>query len=283
MWFSKKTNAQVNRVRRRRETRRSPVYTLHAKASGRGNDGLHKAGTIALVAVAVAGVVWVAALGVKHIRAWMFTGNEHFVVRTIESASSGRLTTAHLKEYGGFSEGVNLFELDISAIKQRLEDVPLIRDVSIQRKLPSTLVVRVNERVPVARVPHGTGGFFFSVDRDGVVIGLAGSQLMHLPVVKGFRDRGISPGTSMGDAGASDALMLIGLLDDAPTGDNVRVTTIDVGNPDYLDLLLDSGIKVLLPRNVSRAKLEDLRTILREAGNRYKFFDLTLDRNIPAS
>lgn len=283
MWFSKKSNAGINRVRRRRETRKRAVFTLHAKASGRNRDSMHKAGTVALVAIAVGGAVWLVALGVKHLRESLFAGNEHFVLRTIETTSSGRLTAAHLREYGGFSEGANLFDLDIAAIKKRLEDVPLIRDVTIQRRLPSTLVVRVNERVPVARIAPGTGGFFFSVDRDSMVIGLAGSQLMHLPVVKGFRDRGISPGTSLSDTGASDALQLLTLLDESPAGDNIRLTTIDVSNPDYLDLSLESGIKVLLPRQVSRAKLEDLRLILREAGNKYKFFDLTLERNIPAS
>lgn len=282
MWLFTDKKKNSNRIRRRREPRR-PVYTLQAKAAGRRAENLHKAGVVILLLVAVGGLGWLAFTGVSQIRHTLFNNNQHFVVRHIETSSTGRLTAAHLKEYGGFSEGVNLFELDIGMIKKRLEDVPVIRDVEVQRRLPSTLVVRVNERVPLARIPHGQAGFFFSVDREGRVLGLAGSQFKNLPLVTGISDRGISPGSTLRDTAAVDALHLIRLIDAAPGRDILRLALIDVSNPEYLDVALESGIKVLMPRHVARTKLDDLVVILREAGGRHKFYDLTLDRNIPAT
>lgn len=283
MWFSSKEKNNNNRIKRRRDITRSPVYTLHARASDRRNQGMHKAGIIALSIVALGGLVWVVVQGWNLAKQKLFSRNEIFIIQTIEASSTGKLTAAHLKEYGGFFEGVNLFDIDLNAIRKRLEDVPVIRDAEVQRRLPSTLYVRVSERVPLARIPQGQAGFFFSIDRDGKVLGLAGSQFQHLPVITGFSDKGISPGSSVTDNKALDALNLVHMLDASPAQDVVRLKRIDVGNPDYLDCVLDSGVKVLMPRNVSEKKIEDLVTVLRESGGRHTSFDLTLEGRIPAT
>lgn len=283
MWiFSKKSNAS-NRLNKRAQARRSPVYTVHARASGRRNDSMHMAGAIALLIIAAGGVVWLLMAGTSSLRRVLFVQNEQFVIRNIETASSGRLTKDHIKEFGGFYEGLNLFELDLRAVRKKLMDVPTIKSAEVQRKLPSTLVVKVSERIPLARVSPGQVGFFFSIDRDAHVLGLAGQTLKHLPVITGFSDRGVAPGSVLNDAALTDALGLLALLDEAQLSQDIKVSSVSVSNPEYLDVSLDAGVKVLMPRQVSRTKLEDLALILRQSGGRQKVFDLTLDRNIPAT
>lgn len=282
MWFSSKEKVNANRIKGR-ALRRSPVYTMHARSPSRRHEGMHKAGVIALSLVAIGGAVWLVAEGLSVARQKLFSHNETFVIQHIEASSTGKLTANHLKEYGGFFEGVNLFDLDLNAVRKRLEEVPVIRDVEIQRRLPSTLYVRVSERVPLARVPQGQAGFFFSIDQDGKVLGLAGTQFQHLPVITGFSDKGLTPGSSVQDQRASDALKFVHMLDASPAQDTVRLKRIDVSNPDYLDCMLDSGVKVFLPRAVSEKKIEDLVTVLQQSGGRHTFFDLTLDGRIPAT
>ncbi len=287
MWFFSGKKDAANRYKRRppaRPARRStPAHTVYARAAERRNSQLHKAGAVALMLAALAGAGWALLQGGAMMHRWLFSGNEQFVIRRVDVATSGRLTAEHVKEYGGFREGGNLFDLDINAVRKRLEEVPVIRDVEVQRRLPSTLVVRVNERVPLARIAHGQAGFFFAVDRDGHVLGLAGPMMRSLPVITGFSDRGVTPGSVLGDTVAADALRLIALCDSSPLGEVIRMQSIDVGNPDYLNVALDNGVKVFMPRHASRAKLEDLAAILREAGGRRSFIDLTLDRNIPTT
>jgi hypothetical protein len=281
MWFGSTKRKNINRVRRRREYHK-PVYTLQARASGQRQERMHKVMAVALLLVAIGGVIWLLGQGVMSVRRALFVSNEHFTIREIQAESTGQLTPGHIKEYSGINEGENLFALNLSGVRERLEVVPTIRKVSIQRVLPSKLVLRVDERIPLARVPQGDSGFFFSVDEDSHVLGLAGSKLRDLPVIRGFSDRGITPGSVMRDAGAADALHLIGMLEASPAGEIIQIDAIDVSKADYLDVALGNGVKVLMPRHISRSKLNDLVMILRESGGRLSFIDLTMDRNIPA-
>ncbi|HMP90337.1 MAG TPA: FtsQ-type POTRA domain-containing protein [Kiritimatiellia bacterium] len=283
MWFLPKKNNRRGNYNRVVLNRRSPVYTVHARAAERRSELMHKVGAVALAVVALSGVSWAIAAGGGQIRQWLFTQNTQFIIKNVEISSNGRLTGDHIKEFAGVIEGQNLFDIDILQVRKKLEEGPLIKKAEVQRRLPGTLVLRVSERIPLARIAHGQAGFFFSVDRDGHVLGLAGRQLAAMPLVTGFSDRGLSPGSVLRDGGAIDALNVISMCDAAPISQAIRISVIDVSNPDYLNLTLDSGTRVLLPRNPPRSKLEDLVLFLREAGGRKTFFDLTVDRNIPAT
>jgi len=283
MFSSKKNDDRRNVYKRPRQGQRSPVYLLHAKTSDKRSEAMHKAGAVILLVAAVGGMVWVAVAGSTQIRQWLFARNDRFTIKNMDVSTSGRLSKEHITEFGGVTEGQNLFDIDIDSIRKKIEEGPLVESAEVQRRLPETLVIRVSERTPLARIAHGQAGFYFTVDRRGHVLGLASSKMATMPVVKGFSDRGISPGSVLRDGGAIDALNVINMCDDSPISQVVHIVSIDVSHPDYLELSIEGSIKVLLPRNPPRSKLEDLVIYLREAGGRISFIDLTLDRNIPAT
>jgi cell division protein FtsQ len=281
MFSRKKTSNKSNR--RRNSTGRSPVYTVHARAADRRSETMHKTGAILLLVAAVVALAVGAVSGGRAVYRWLFAENPRFLVRQLDLTSTGRLTAAHIKEFGGLAEGQNLFALDIQEVRRKLEQGPLIKGADVQRQLPDTLVVRVQERQPLARIAQEAADFYFSVDLDGHVLGLAGRTQTVLPVVRGFSDRGVTPGSVIHDGGALDALQVIALCDGSPLGQVVDIDTIDVSQGELLDLTLRNGVRVWLPRNPSRAKLEDLVVFLRETGGRVRFIDLTMNRNIPAT
>jgi cell division protein FtsQ len=284
MIFSPKKKEEGNRYTRKKTIPRAPVYTMHAKAANQRSESMHKVGAILLMLVAVGGVAWVLLAGAGKVRQWLFVQNDMFIIENIEISSTGTLSAGHIREFGGVGEGQNLFSLDIAAVRKKLEDGPLIKSAEVQRQLPATLSISVRERMPLARIANGSeDGFFFSVDIDGHVLGLAGRKMAAVPIIKGLRDRGLTPGSELTDIGAKDALQVIGMCDGTPLGQIIRITTVDVSQPDYLDLSLENGVKVLLPRNTPRSKLEDLVVYLRESAGRINFIDLTLDRNVPAT
>lgn len=283
MLFASKKKEQQNRYNRRKTLPRSPVYTMHAKAASQRNESMHKVGAVLLLVVALGGATWLMIAGAGRIHEWLFVDNDQFLIGQVDISSTGTLSSDHIREFAGLSEGQNLFAVDIDAVRQRLEAGPLIKQAEVTRQLPDTLAVRVQERIPLARIPQAQAGFFFAVDVDGKVLGLAGRKLSTMPVVKGFRDRGLTPGDFLRDGGAIDALQVIGMCDGTPLGQVIQITTIDVGHPDYLELALANGVKVLLPHNPPRSKLEDLVVYLRESNGRLNFIDLTLDRNVPAT
>jgi len=281
MWFFSKKRDAANRVNRRPPARRSPVYTVHARAAGRRNENMHMAGAIALMLIAGGGVIWLLMIGVSSLRQTLFAQNELFVIRKIETITSGRLTKEQIEEFGDFATGRNLFDVDLKRSRRKLMDVPYIKSVDIQRKLPSTLVVKVTERVPLARIMQGQSGYSFSVDREAHILGLAGQNLRHLPVVNGLSDRGIAPGSVLADAGVIDALAFLGQVDDANLGPEIKVSSITVSNADYFDMKLESGLDIRMPRQISRKRLDDLVVILHQPNAPRNFIDFTVERNIP--
>ena len=65
-------------------------------------------------------------------------------------------------------ELLNLFDLDLKVLREKLEEVPEIEKVEIRRVLPDTLDIQITERVPVAFIERVNGPLL--IDCDGVVI-----------------------------------------------------------------------------------------------------------------
>ena len=65
-------------------------------------------------------------------------------------------------------ELLNLFDLDLKVLREKLEEVPEIEKVEIRRVLPDTLDIQITERVPVAFIERVNGKLL--IDREGVVI-----------------------------------------------------------------------------------------------------------------
>jgi len=283
MLFSSKKSDDRNAYKKRKTVDRSPVYTFHARAAEKRSESMHKVGAIVLLIAALGGVGWLLVAGISQINQWLFVQNDQFIIENLDITSTGTLSPEHVQQFGGITAGQNLFDVNIATVRKKLEEGPLIKSAEVQRKLPSTLVVRVNERTPLARIAYDQSGRFLSIDLDGHVLKVERPGVSAMPIIKGFSDRGISPGSVLRDGGAMDALQVISICDASPMSQVIQIASIDVSHADYLDVSLQGGIKVLLPRNPPRSKLEDLVSYLREASGKINFIDLTLDRNVPAT
>ena len=63
-----------------------------------------------------------------------------------------RYSAEKLLEQGGLSIGQNLFRLDKFEVIEKMEELPYVKSVTIKRKLPNTLTVKVVENEPVVWV-----------------------------------------------------------------------------------------------------------------------------------
>lgn len=103
--------------------------------------------------------------------------NPDFAVRQIEVQTDGKIPNEEIRNRSGVKTGMNLIGLDLMAVKQRLESIPKIDSVSVERVLPHTLKIRVTEREPLAQVnvPRGIVNgepmlAVFQLDTEGVVM-----------------------------------------------------------------------------------------------------------------
>ncbi|MFQ6091143.1 MAG: cell division protein FtsQ/DivIB [bacterium] len=76
----------------------------------------------------------------------------------------------------------NLFRIDVGEIRERLAENCFVRRAEVQRRLPSSLVISIEERKPVALLESDGG----TVDEEGVLLHpLSPEQWPGLPVLSG--------------------------------------------------------------------------------------------------
>ncbi len=161
-----------------------------------------------------------------------------FAVRQVTVNGNARLSAAAVERLAGDVRGQNIFAVDLAAARERVLTSPWVADVTLARVLPSTLVVDVVERVPmaIARV----GDRLFLVDDAGVVIDAYGPAYrdLDLPLVDGLV--AASGGRPAADAErASLSRALFTSLRDRPDLGR-RVSEIDVSSDDDAVVLLDN-------------------------------------------
>ncbi|MBN8531377.1 MAG: FtsQ-type POTRA domain-containing protein [Alphaproteobacteria bacterium] len=109
-----------------------------------------------------------AGVNLKHV---VLDGREHTDVKEVQEAVA-------------LTRGVPLLSVSLEEIRARLEDLPWVRSASVERVLPSTLVIHLQERVPIAL--WQMQGRLALVDRDGAVIGAENvGEYAELPIIVG--------------------------------------------------------------------------------------------------
>jgi cell division septal protein FtsQ len=106
----------------------------------------------------------------------------------------------------------NLFFLDTTEAEVRIEQLPRVRDAKIQKELPRTLTVTVEERTPLVA---GLAGGLFWLDEHGVLIDRASSREVaasRLPILTGLRGSRFVPGMQLDQPGLAETLQTIRFL-----------------------------------------------------------------------
>lgn len=95
------------------------------------------------------------------------SGTERAAASDIE-----KIVTANAEKSG-------VWNADLLAIKQKIENVTFVKTAAVSRRLPSGLNVTVTERVPVAIVRIGGGDFL--ADGEGVILAPAKAEEKQIP------------------------------------------------------------------------------------------------------
>ena len=175
---------------------------------------------------------------------------------------------------------MNLFGVKFGEIEDALAKVPVVESVYLERRLPHTLIVKVKERIPVARIAgRQTRRFPFVVDRYGFVLPPRQSSAS-LPLIKGL-DEELRLGLPAGHPDVKIALQIIALCDSVGyLRTYVQIESLDIKYSDRIDMRLKGGVYVKMPRFSLKPKLQNLATTIKiesGQGRRVKTVDLTLD------
>jgi cell division protein FtsQ len=190
-------------------------------------------------------------------------GSDRFALRTVQVRGLQRATEHELLRLASVGRGANLWSLDPSAVAQAMSAHPWVRAVEVTRSLPDTLVLRVEEREPVALAALGD---LYVVDSQGEPFKrVSASDRLDLPLLTGLpRDKAAQDpaGTAARFREALAVAEAYRLAFARPRLSEIRLD--DAG----FELLTADGVRVVLGRSGTHEQLQRLQRVRDELQQR---------------
>lgn len=111
------------------------------------------------------------------------TSSEHFALATVEVHGNAHASDEDILLLAGVTAGRNVLTMDTDAIELEVERHPWVRAATVEAELPDKLLIRIDERRPiaVASLPQ-----LHLVDDRGVVFKkISSAEVLDLPVITG--------------------------------------------------------------------------------------------------
>lgn len=203
-------------------------------------------------------VVWKG--GEELLRRYVYT-SPSFALENLEIITDGIIPQEQIRRWSGVERGANVLALDLSQMKRNLELVPLIEQAFVERRLPRTLIIRVAEREPIAKVvvfqPRASDGMLepveYYLDHAGMVIPPYARTLnpqafdlatRWLPGVTGLRAEELRAGHMVSRPAVLDALRWIQAFRGSEMASRVEVSSVDISDAGTLEILTEQGNEV---------------------------------------
>ncbi|MHB8835584.1 MAG: cell division protein FtsQ/DivIB [Candidatus Methylomirabilia bacterium] len=196
-------------------------------------------GGVALALGAVIALGWAAwtSLGPGWVRARL-SSLRLFRIETMQVSGNRTLTSANVFATAGLRAGESLIGLDLAAARARLVADPRVREASLRRRLPGTIVVEIVERVPCVVVRADRD---YLVDAEGAIVSEAGAGTRSdLPVLKGVEaEAGVI--TPRGAADLAAGIELVAAIRQVGFPAFSAIDHVDLADPDDAVIVPVSG------------------------------------------
>jgi cell division septal protein FtsQ len=222
-----------------------------------------------------------------------FYRNHDFVIRHINIDVNGSISNAEVLKWSGLVLGQNLMAVDLSQVRDRLMQVSYISRASVERKLPDTICIEVDERQPIALLqPRPTRGYklaqdVYYIDAQGVVMRpKPGEKLKSLPMITGVDSDAVSEGLPVERPEVLTAVTFIRLVEISPARHDLDLTSIDVQSRGLLVVHTEDQGSVRFRLDYLEQQLQRLQVIFdyaRRVGKVIRTVDLTPERNVPVT
>lgn len=206
-----------------------------------------------------------------------------FLVREVTVRGNSRLPTSEVERLLAGLRSENVFRVDFESYRRRVLDSSWVDQVSLSRVLPSTIVVEVVERTPLAIARLDSQ--LYLVDQTGKIIDDYGAahRDLDLPIVDGLFTVPVSDDLV---AGAEQVLLTSALFSALEARPDLRrrLSQIDVANPRDAVVMFDDDPAWL---HLGDAKFVDrlqryldLRAALRDRFGSLDYVDLKFDERV---
>ncbi len=305
MLFSKNTRRQGKETkgnfvfrRRRQVVRVSLKHHLELNpetAATRRQKRMRAAGKGAKAAAALLFVMGLISAG-KIVVKEAFVDHPRFILQHFSVVTDGDLTAPEIVAATELHKGVNLLDISLTQVKDRLTALPQVKHAKVSRGLPGLLFLEVEQRRPIAwlscreqKVDPNVPGYGCLLDQDGHILPSNGGNATSrpdLPIIEVAHLERLNPGQRLESQHALAALALLHAHQDKGVDHGLRLAKIDATRNFALTAIYDGGLCVTFPRYETERQLGRLDRILAEA-TKHKWqlatVNLIVENNIPVT
>lgn len=164
------------------------------------------------------------------IAGFLFINSPYFTVGTVVVEGAKYVSTDEVYRIAGIPDQINIFRLNTADIQRRLSNDLRLTDVVVSRKIPATIIIKLNERQPLAYIASGYG--FVQVDRQGVVLAaFKNLKQVNVPLITGIRLGNVYVGDSVENGQIKNILTYLAALDEATLN---QLSEVNIKSPEQL-------------------------------------------------
>lgn len=169
-----------------------------------------------------------------------------FHLKDIILLGETQMTRDSLFEISGIHKNKNIYLMDTELARNRVLENPYIKDITIKRRFPATLIFSVNERKETGVVPF-SGGFAI-IDEEGYVLRMEQNlSNIQIPIISGIKTLEVKIGQRVP---VEDEEQFTTVLSFISVSQNARllesIYEINLSDLENITMTTNNGITVLL-------------------------------------
>ncbi len=246
---------------------------------------------IALMIALCAGAYY----GVRTGLSRFFFDNPDYQLSTIAVRTDGTLQRDQVLKAGGLSQGLNIFSVNLAQVHDRLQQLPQIDEVQVERKMPNEIDITITERKPIAWItsekavadPFASDAAFL-VDARGILMKEKKllPEYLALPLITGCSSEALVPGKTVDSFEAKSALELLRLTTTSFMQTRFQIREVDVSKG-YCLLVTDKNhTRVMFgfdDLDLQMERLEQFLVYSDDTQRPIETVNLLVSRNIPVT
>jgi len=185
--------------------------------------------------------VWLTAL-VALTAFFLFITSSYFVLGSVEVVENKYISTEDVLSIADVPEQINVFRLNTREIKKRLLRDLRIAEANVSRKFPTTVIISVKERKPIAFAATQYG--FAEFDKKGTVLAIYRTvKHSNIPKITGIRLGNVYVGDEIPPGAVKNALTYLSFLHEETIN---RLSEINIKPPDEFDAYTKDSVHIRL-------------------------------------
>ena len=172
----------------------------------------------------------------------LFIKSSYFTVGAVVVEGNKYILVEDIYRIADIPQPINIFSLNTDTIKMRLQSDLRIAEVDVARHFPTTLMIHITERKPVAYIASSYG--FIELGKKGVVLAvLKNIKQINVPMITGIRLDTEYVGDKIQNPVIANIVNYLSLLDETPLN---QLSEINLKVPEQISAYTAHSVHIRL-------------------------------------